>query len=117
MGQILQRCRWPQLVKPMELFSVCVLSWSLKCVNPETQGNVPSWDTAVTAETVMQGHVYAVPCCATPEPQLALEKLVCLCSIVQGHTAVVSLLRPPCPSAEPGAVRLRGSMSRLHVSL
>lgn len=73
--------------------------------------NVPSWDLAVTAEIVMLRHVYAVSPCATPEPQLALEELVCLCSIVQGHTALVSLLRPP------GAGRLRGSTSRLHVSL
>lgn len=79
--------------------------------------NVPSWDTAATAEIVMLRHVYAVSPCSTPEPQLALEELVCLCSIVQGHTALVSLLRPPCPSAEPGAGWLRGSMSRLHVSL
>lgn len=29
--------------------------------------NIPSWDSVVTAEIVMQGHVCAVPCCATPE--------------------------------------------------
>jgi len=88
-----------------------------KMCNSRNPVKCPSWDIAVTAKNVMHGHVYAVPRCAMPEPQLALEELVCLCSIVQAHTAVVSLLHPPCPSAEPGAGRLGGSVSRLHVSL
>lgn len=42
-----------------------------KYVIPETQRHIPSWDTAVTAETVMKGHCAmcrVVPCCAASEP-------------------------------------------------
>lgn len=111
MGQILQRCKQLWFVKPVEFFSGCVLNWSLKSVILEIQRNILSWDSMVTAEIVMQGHVSAVPCCATPEHSWVCRGWLCE-QHCAGDTAAVSQL---CALQSLGCMT-QGHMFRLHVS-